>query len=151
MNSAQILAEEATRIRMVYLSMGKDAPNTLADNPNKESMVGLLALASQALKEECCTVTIHGRRSMAYITAFFQFLCPNDLEITVENIIIHPGERRNIRVGIVQDWSAATSMTLQTLLQTSSNQGDPVTIPVSNNYPRMIVFLSYSWNGWLTT
>ncbi|KAI9722213.1 MAG: hypothetical protein M1812_001685 [Candelaria pacifica] len=94
------LAEVVTRVRQVYLSLDQQAPPDLVDAPVVDSMTEFLEILSLAGREEKTVARITGGRGIVLLASMALAICPNDVVLLVEGIIIQQGSRENVVIDI---------------------------------------------------
>lgn len=94
------LALQVTRIREAYFNAGLDVPKTLLEKPTIETMVDFLCSLRRALQEESSILCFEGCEAAGYIVALVMALCPDDVELSVEGVIIFKGQRRSVVISV---------------------------------------------------
>ncbi|KAM0261002.1 hypothetical protein ACHAQJ_002437 [Trichoderma viride] len=100
-------AIQVTRIREVYLNLGIELPPmtlaSLLDRITVDSMVDLLDVVQQALREESSMAYIEGFQGLGGIVSMLMAFCPDDILLLVENGIIFQGQRRSVVISVFHE------------------------------------------------
>ncbi|KAI9686329.1 MAG: hypothetical protein M1822_003674 [Bathelium mastoideum] len=113
------LAKQVVRICDAYQSLGTNAPTDLLDFLSVEGSVELLRSLGHALQEEDQLVRITGTCTMGHIVGLVLFLFPQDALITIENIVLHEGERQNILLEVSKVSPGPAEIRLETRIKGS--------------------------------
>lgn len=96
MGYSNFLAEQVTALRLAYLQMNCPMPKDLLEELTEEGTVEILGAIGRAQREAEVRVRIIGTRSAGHIMTLLLVLCANDVEISVQSIVIHSGENKRI-------------------------------------------------------
>ncbi|KAL7783809.1 hypothetical protein V8C37DRAFT_414650 [Trichoderma ceciliae] len=112
-------AIQVTRIREVYFNLGIELPtstlSSLLDRITVDSMVDLLSVVQQALREETSMAYIEGFQGLGGIVSLLMALCPDDILLLVENGIIFQGQRRSVVISVARE--KTTSFSVEKILR----------------------------------
>jgi hypothetical protein len=112
------LARHVTRIREAYFNAGLRTPPTLLDQLTVETMIEFISALQKALQDETVILYVQGCHGLGFITAVVMAICPNDVQISVENGIIFQGPRCSVIISIkVQN---RTEFGIETIVQHNS-------------------------------
>ncbi|KAI4125993.1 MAG: hypothetical protein LQ338_003975 [Usnochroma carphineum] len=151
MGYGNFLAEQVTTLRLTYLSSNLPAPTCLLDALTEQATMEILDAISRAQRETNVCARITGARGVGHIMALLRLLCANDVEIAVENTIIHSGGNRCIFLNVLAAshlnhncGCPPTSVRLETVLKLIHS----VQLPIYS-FPSDGRQLAYLWKGWL--
>lgn len=97
-----ILAKQVCRIHDAYILLQQEVPGNLLENISEDWMAELLVNISKALEERNGVIRIRGCYGMGYILALAVTVFPDDSLVTIEDLVIHEGNRSSsIRIEIL--------------------------------------------------
>lgn len=149
------LAEQVTRIRLVFLELGREGPFPhLLDCISKTHLIDVLDCLSSSLRNVDTTTRIKGLPGQAIMLTFMMILCPNDCRVTVAGKEIHRGERQKIWVDVDHDATGEGHLPKQLKIHqyTSVHQDGvwtKILLPRKGGKTKMVC-LRYRWTGYIS-
>ncbi|KAL8946081.1 MAG: hypothetical protein Q9222_007473 [Ikaeria aurantiellina] len=144
MGYGNFLAEQVTKLRLVYLELNLDVPRLFLEDLSEVAAVELLQAISRAQRGDPINLRITGIRSVGHIMSLLLLLCADNVEISVENIVIHSGTKRCIFLDVVNSGSRVTRIRLETTLKSTED----IDLPISEQHDDHRQAMC-RWNGWL--
>lgn len=142
------LAEQVVRLHNAYQALGISPPLDLLDCFTSQSAVELFLLISRGLREEESIVRIRGSSSMGHIIGVLLFLFPHDTVVTVEDVIVHEGEKQSLLVELRGKQAEPVTLTIETVVKGRTIFGAPLTIERESSND-LKVYYQFNWSGWL--
>lgn len=150
MGYGNFLAEQVTKLRLVYLQLDKVVPVNFLDDITEETAAELLECMSRAQRETDTRARIRGTMSVGHIMTFLLIMCADDVEISVEGTVIHGGSNKRIFLEVVDtpsDHREITKFQLETAIELKEFSS---IISDRNSFPRLKKDMcTFSWKGWL--
>ena len=147
---SNFMAEQVTRLRLAYLQFGVPMPTNLLDELTEEGIVEVLCAISRAQREPDVCARIIGTRAVGHIMTLLLVLCANDVEISVEGIVMHSGEHKCIFLQVAalpcdqEGWDPLTRIQMET----NSKPSCAIDVPISDRSERYQKSM-FLWDGWL--
>ncbi|KAI4195474.1 MAG: hypothetical protein LQ350_007185 [Teloschistes chrysophthalmus] len=137
MGYGNFLAEQVTKLRLVYLQLDKVVPVNFLDDITEETAAELLECMSRAQRETDTRARIRGTMSVGHIMTFLLIMCADDVEISVEGTVIHGGSNKRIFLEVVDtpsDHREITKFQLETAIELKEFSS---IISDRNSFPRL--------------
>ncbi|KAL8707180.1 MAG: hypothetical protein Q9220_007747 [cf. Caloplaca sp. 1 TL-2023] len=131
MGYGNFLAEQVTKLRLVYFQSNLDIPMRFLENLSEVAAVELLSAISRAQREDAVKLRITGTRSVGHIMSLLLLLCADNVEISVERVVIHSGTNRCIFLE-VGGHPGVTKLQLETSLNSLAEIDLPIKYRHSN-------------------
>ncbi|KAL8723967.1 MAG: hypothetical protein Q9181_007049 [Wetmoreana brouardii] len=150
MGYSNFLAEQVTKLRLAYLQSDLRIPEDLLSELTEEGTVEILGAISRAQREADVSARITGTTAVGHIMTLLLVLCANDVEISVESIIIHSGENKHIFLEVVGGGGVKSNATrlIEVQLETALEPTTSVDILIKSRCPRQVSQM-FLWDGWL--
>ncbi|KAI4148841.1 MAG: hypothetical protein L6R39_002671 [Caloplaca ligustica] len=153
MGYGNFLAEQVTKLRLTYLTSNLPVPNCFLDALTEEATIGVLGAISRAQRETNLCARITGARGVGHIMALLLLLCADDVEVAVENVIIHGAGNRCIFLNVQAVISPDEHRYCQcpptyVQLENDLKVMDSIQLPIDRTYSPPFA-LTFRWEGWL--
>lgn len=145
-----LLAHQVMRVNSAYEQLSIPFPNDFLEQITSESMFELLYSISQALREETALVRISGSCGMGHVLGVVLMLFPQDVVVTVENVVIHEGLRRSLLLEIVshEEYNGMLKVQVETTLDTATS-GPLLQNLVKIGHGHDPSLYRFTWSGWI--
>ncbi|KAL8779216.1 MAG: hypothetical protein Q9203_006662 [Teloschistes exilis] len=150
MGYGNFLAEQVTKLRLVYFQVDRAIPDDFLCNMTEETTAEMLECISRAQRETGTRARIRGTTSVGHIMTFPLVLCADDVEIPVEGTVIHGGSNKYIFLEVVyppSDQREITKVQLETAMELK--EFSSIVGGINGDFPQKDVIRTFSWKGWL--
>ena len=142
------LPDQVVKIHQAYSSLGIEPPTDLLDSLTVDAAVDLLYSICQALRDEAKIVRISGSFTMGHILGLVLFMFPHDTVITVEDIVIHEGERHSLYVELRKDPPGPVTITVENTIDPSGPFHSSIKIESQRSVDLQTRY-QFTWQGWI--
>ncbi|KAI4105437.1 MAG: hypothetical protein L6R37_002700 [Teloschistes peruensis] len=152
MGYGNFLAEQVTKLRLVYLQLNRAIPACFLCIMTEETTAEILECISRAQRETGTRARIRGTTSVSHIMTLLLVLCAEDVEVSVEGTVIHGGSNKRIFLEVVHprsDHSGIIRFQLETAIEVKEFgigtiiSGENALLPMKDD------MRTFSWKGWL--
>ena len=144
-----LLAHQAMKVNSTYKQLSIPFPNDFLEHITSESLIELFYSLSRALREEIVLVRISGSCGMGHVLGVVLMLFPQDVVVTVENIVIHEGLRRSILLEIVSREEYNGLMKIQVEITLDTATSGPLLRNLVKSGDRPLSRYCFAWSGWI--
>ncbi|KAH7397163.1 hypothetical protein BKA66DRAFT_453754 [Pyrenochaeta sp. MPI-SDFR-AT-0127] len=144
------LPDQVVRIHKAYRGLDMEPPIDLLDSLTVDAAVDLLSSISEALHDEAKVVRISGTFAMGHILGIVLFMFPHDTVVTVEDIVIHEGERHSIFVELHKDPPGPVTITVENTVDKSGPFHSSIRIDNQRDVELYTqIHYRFAWPGWV--